>query len=271
MHFITFKVATLVHDVRRTSILECPNLVWFQGLDLMLSAKCAINRFSHGLCPSVVSLLLIDRPAYPASCLHTLRKRDITRKANLNRNSSFTSEPLHLATHGSDGQRIRGQRDGDQSYNKVLARPLWRKLTKSDIYEELRRASVRGNYLKVREIVEVLVKERNEAPNARIYLALILANTDPQDGSPAEVERLLVEMIAENIVPDSAAYHAVLKVKSGRIRKTRIATNINEGTCITSRLQFSKSCTRGAAAKMVHIDKRRVARCYCRSSPGPSN
>lgn len=80
------------------------------------------------------------------------------------------------------------------------------------LYRELEYASLRGDYLRVRIIVEALVKERGEEPNLPLYLGLILANTNPQHGSPAEVKGLLEEMGAEGLIPDSSIYHATLKV-----------------------------------------------------------
>lgn len=86
------------------------------------------------------------------------------------------------------------------------------------LYRELEYASLRGDYIRVRILAEVLVKERGEEPNLPLYLGLILANTNPQHGSPAEVKRLLEEMEAEGLIPDSSIYHAALKVALISIR-----------------------------------------------------
>ena len=85
-------------------------------------------------------------------------------------------------------------------------------LTTPNAYEYLRRASIQGDALRVNALVELLVRDRHEKPNPRLYQALLLANADPYHGSPAEVRRLLREMEDEDIIPDSATYHAVLKV-----------------------------------------------------------
>lgn len=79
-------------------------------------------------------------------------------------------------------------------------------------YEELRRAGNTGDYLRVRALAKILVEDRGERPNPRLYVALLLANTNPQHGSPAEVKGLLQEMRDEGFTPDSSAYHAALKV-----------------------------------------------------------
>ena len=85
-------------------------------------------------------------------------------------------------------------------------------LTTEATYEELRRAANAGNYVRVQALVKILVRDRGERPSPRLYLALILANTNLQHGSPAEVKRLLQEMKEEGFTQESATYHAVLKV-----------------------------------------------------------
>lgn len=82
----------------------------------------------------------------------------------------------------------------------------------SALYNELQHAALKGDFIRTHVLVEALVKERGEEPNIHLYLALILANTSTTHGSPAEVKRLLDEMENEGLVPDSAIYHAVLKV-----------------------------------------------------------
>ena len=80
------------------------------------------------------------------------------------------------------------------------------------IYDDLRRSANKGDFLRVQTLVNEIVRNRGERPDAQIYLALILVNTSAEHGSPMEVRRLLEEMAAEEIVPDSTIYHAVLKV-----------------------------------------------------------
>ena len=87
-----------------------------------------------------------------------------------------------------------------------------RDLDIASAYQELRRSAVKGNYSLTREIVSILVKERGQKPNLRLYDALLLANMDNQDGSAGEVARLLDEIAVEGLTPDSATYHAALKV-----------------------------------------------------------
>ena len=85
-------------------------------------------------------------------------------------------------------------------------------LTTVAAYEELRHAGLTGNYLRVQALVKILVRDRGEKLSPRLYLALLLANTNPQHGSPANVKTLLQEMRDEGLTPDSSVLHAALKV-----------------------------------------------------------
>ena len=79
-------------------------------------------------------------------------------------------------------------------------------------YQDLKRFSERADYVRVQAQVEQLVRINHETPNLRLYNALLLANGSPQLGSASEVARLLQEMEEAGIVPDSATYHAILRV-----------------------------------------------------------
>lgn len=80
-------------------------------------------------------------------------------------------------------------------------------------YQELRRLGLKGDYAHIRDTVKILVKERGQKPNLRLYDALLLANTDNQYGSAGEVARILDEIAVEGLTPDSATYHAALRVR----------------------------------------------------------
>ncbi|KAL8827135.1 MAG: hypothetical protein Q9191_003364 [Dirinaria sp. TL-2023a] len=85
-------------------------------------------------------------------------------------------------------------------------------LSARDAYEELRSAARAADYQTVQGLVKLLVNDHHEKPNPRLYHALILANADSQHGNPQAVDRLLREMEEQDITPDSATYHAALKV-----------------------------------------------------------
>lgn len=98
-----------------------------------------------------------------------------------------------------------GSRRSREPFNLEIA-------TVGELHNELIRRADDGDYAAVRVLVKHLIQERGERPEPRHYLSLILGNTNTREGSPEEVERLLQEMEAHNIPPDSAVYHAALKV-----------------------------------------------------------
>ena len=97
-----------------------------------------------------------------------------------------------------------------------------RNLDTASAYQELRRSTLKVDYTHIRDVVKILVKERGQKPNLRLYDALLLANTDSQKGSAGEVARILDEIAMEGLIPDSTTYHTALRV-SGRVRRVRHA------------------------------------------------
>lgn len=82
------------------------------------------------------------------------------------------------------------------------------------LYEELHTSNRKGKHDWVHSMIRRLVEQHHQEPNLRLYESLILSNTDPKSGSITAVEEILEEMGHEGIVPDSATYHAILKVLS---------------------------------------------------------
>lgn len=89
-------------------------------------------------------------------------------------------------------------------------------LNAEKLHEELWRTSTAADFPRLQEILRVLVYNRGEKPSRRHYQALLLVNTSPEHGSVAEVVRILLQMEEAGITLDSAAYHAVLKVRTER-------------------------------------------------------
>ena len=83
-------------------------------------------------------------------------------------------------------------------------------------YQNLRHIALGANYRQTQECVQILVEERGEEPNLRLYEALLLANADHEHGSASEVASILEEITNERLTPDSATYHAMLRVKDDR-------------------------------------------------------
>ena len=115
-------------------------------------------------------------------------------------------------------------RPKDQGVGDTKEGPRLRPLTTVDrLYHELDRHASKTDFLRVYDTVGELVKQHGEAPNRSLFLALVLANTDAQHGSVTEVLRLLQEMAENEIQPDSAIFHAVLKV-DGNIMGLNVET-----------------------------------------------
>ena len=133
-------------------------------------------------------------------------------------------------------------------------------------YQELRKVALKGDYAQIRNCVIILVKERGQKPNLRLYDALLLANTDTRYGSAGEVARILSAIAAEGLAPDSATYHAALRVWEYS-RQGQIGFGLHHtGSCNTSRLSFEATHTRRTTPAMVSFDQGRLAGCDRRPS-----
>ena len=102
--------------------------------------------------------------------------------------------------HYHDQRRYRRQETGQADIDRL--------------YDELHTSHSKGQYEFVQSIIRKLVEDHHQEPDLRLYEGLILSNADPQNGSAAAVEEILEDMGNEGIVPDSAIYHAILKVLS---------------------------------------------------------
>ena len=91
-------------------------------------------------------------------------------------------------------------------------RRLTRQAEIDALYEELHISNRRGKYEWTTSNIRKLVEDHHQEPSLRLYIPLILSNTDSRNGSAAAIEEILEEMGHENIIPDSATYHAILKV-----------------------------------------------------------
>ena len=187
----------------------------------MQPGKQAIDGLWHCLCPSfAVPPLIKSLPFQPYTrriprlWLEALQRP--AHRSYIGRN--FSRSALEDPSQGAPARRvsnissihIRSSTSGATQWN---GRPI-HELTDRDAHEALRKASTSGNYEMVHALLDLLLRERQEAPSSPSYLALILANTSPLYGSLTEVSKLLHEMEELGIVLDSAMYHAVLKVHS---------------------------------------------------------
>ena len=125
------------------------------------------------------------------------------------------NSPLAERTFGrvihSENQRKLHQKSAPNDA-QVRDQKLMKELDIQSVYHKLRQIALEGNYPQTQACVNILVKERGEKPNLRLYEALLSANADYANGSAYEVARLIEEMEKEGMTPDAAVYHAVLRV-----------------------------------------------------------
>ena len=88
-------------------------------------------------------------------------------------------------------------------------------IRQSDIdtsYQALRQVALEGRLSQTRTYIDILIKERGQKPNSRLYNALLFANADHHIGSASEAAAIWEEMIHEGIIPSRETCHAVLRV-----------------------------------------------------------
>lgn len=83
----------------------------------------------------------------------------------------------------------------------------------ANLESKLKELSPRGPRIhSTMQILHTLVRMRHVRPGVRHYRALILANVDPERGSPDALRGLLKEMEKNGIPADSGTLHAALQV-----------------------------------------------------------
>lgn len=108
---------------------------------------------------------------------------------------------------GDDGSNARQMRELKKARLESESTPM--------LYEMARTKAAMGKMADVHMIVDVLVRQRREAPNLRLYGILILANVHPSEGAAWRVAALLQEMTNEGLEMDVGVCHDVLKVSFG--------------------------------------------------------
>lgn len=113
------------------------------------------------------------------------------------------------------GAHTTGQQWKTKSQSAELrAQEQLRRLEIGIAYQNLRHIALGADYRLTQECVRILVEERGEKPNLRLYDALLLANADHEQGSASEVARILEEVKNAGLTPDSTTYHAILRVNN---------------------------------------------------------
>lgn len=145
----------------------------------------AIDALRHCLCPVLDS-------AYSTCAVKPLRLAGLERKKPSKERHISNLRPVRI----HDCTKVRNQN------TEVL-------------YEQMSYAADSGLSNAVQQVAEILVLERHEKPNHRLYAALILSNIDAKEGSAGRAASLLQECKDEGITPNSDMYHSMLKVCHG--------------------------------------------------------
>ena len=180
----------------------------------MLPARKAIDGLWHNLYPSLSSAtcaLILTVPKRqlqaPTPCLQFRPRSDI---------QNAVQTPRGALRYGTQNQSTVHRRYVDQEFvpsaGDIRDQGLMRTLDIYHVYQKLRQIALGGIYHQIQACVNILVKERGEKPNTRLYEALLLANADHEHGSASDAASLLEEMNEEGITLDSATYHVVLRV-----------------------------------------------------------
>lgn len=177
----------------------------------MPSETIAIQGVSHCLRLSTSSIQLQWRG------FHALLRHKLRPPTHL---STVAQHPIHqhIATFASQKiwrkvQSIGQQSEAEFQIAELRGQEQVKRLEIDIAYGNLRQIALGANYRQTQECIQILVEERGEKPNLRLYEALLLANADHEHGSASEVARVLEEITNERLTPDSATYHAMLRVK----------------------------------------------------------
>ncbi|KAK4146819.1 uncharacterized protein C8A04DRAFT_34706 [Dichotomopilus funicola] len=79
-----------------------------------------------------------------------------------------------------------------------------------EVLRSLRKQKDQGN--KIRRLVQFLVEQRGEPPNALLYEALVTANWDTATGSADELVAIYKDMEAAGVAPSPGWYHSALRL-----------------------------------------------------------
>ncbi|KAI4216109.1 MAG: hypothetical protein LQ351_001607 [Letrouitia transgressa] len=168
------------------------------GTDALWRALCPLSYRSSSRVQSIFLIPLRKPSSFQCRSVVSQRTQDEIEISS----KPLQGEDYNIRKHLYQGISFREQPSpGHLGYNP----------NKDEAYETLRRASQNGDYFQVQKLLALLVQQHNEKPNLKLYRAALLANTDPQHGSAANVLSLLEEMLEEGLIWDSGVCHAAIK------------------------------------------------------------
>ena len=202
----------------------------------MPPTRIVIDGLWRVLCPSWNTLPHGTRSSNSIQSYRLLRQSATTPRRNTvqaysQRSSAASTAQSSNIRAGSRQQKTRAR--GVAFTFSSIQRRGQERIRKVDLgiaFQTLRRTALEGDYAQTEAYVRILLKERGERPNLRLYDALLLAQADHEKGSAQETARLLDELASEGLTPDSGTYHAALRVKNLSLA-TFLMSLPYEGTC----------------------------------------
>ena len=85
----------------------------------------------------------------------------------------------------------------------------------AELYERLRAEAAKGNHEEVMNIVRILIKDRRERPNTRLYAGILHSFSSPMAGTAGKIRKVLEEMAEVGMDLDAGVCHCVLEVRHG--------------------------------------------------------
>lgn len=80
-----------------------------------------------------------------------------------------------------------------------------------ELYERLRSDAAAGRHEEVMKIIKILIKDRRERPNVRLYAAMLHSFVNPEVGTAGKVRKVLEEMAEVGVDLDAGGCHSVLE------------------------------------------------------------
>lgn len=81
-----------------------------------------------------------------------------------------------------------------------------------ELYERLGLFSADGQCEAVDRVINILIRDRQQPPNLRMYSAILHSYANPEEGTAGKIRKILDDMEEDGIELDAGACHSVLKV-----------------------------------------------------------
>jgi hypothetical protein len=101
--------------------------------------------------------------------------------------------------------------------NAKQGKPSLVYLSTVQLYERLRSDAAAGRDEDVMDIVKILIKDRRERPNVRLYAGILHSFVNPEHGTAGKIRKILEEMAEVGVDLDAGACHCVLEVRKWHI------------------------------------------------------